>query len=88
MFRLAIDVGEIAPAAARNENLFARTIGVLNHGDAASAFTRLRRAHKPGGTGAKNQDIKLAIQGKFQCAVQSRMRIRTSLQCRIKCILR
>ena len=54
MFRLAIDVGEITSSAARNENLFAGTIGVLNHGDAASTFASLHRAHKSGGPGAKN----------------------------------
>ena len=54
MFRLAIDVGEITSAAARDENLLAGTIGVLNDGDAASTFTGLHRAHKPGGPGAKN----------------------------------
>jgi hypothetical protein len=54
MFRLAIGIGEITSAAARNENLFAGTIGVLNHGDAASPFASLHRAHKSGGPGAKN----------------------------------
>jgi hypothetical protein len=54
MFRLAIDVGEITSAAAGNENLFSGTIGVLDHGDAASTFTRLRSAHQASGAAAKN----------------------------------
>src|SRR5579862_424563 len=54
MFRLAIDIGEITSATARNENLFAGTLGVLDHGDAASPFAGLHRAHEPGGPGAKN----------------------------------
>jgi hypothetical protein len=74
MFRLAIGIGEITSAAARNENFFARTIGVLDHGDAASALASLHRAHKPGGPGAKNYGIKLVIQGRFLCTAQLRVR--------------
>ena len=65
MFRLAIGIGEITSATARNENLFAWTIGMLNDGDAASALASLHRAHKPGGPGAKNYGIKLVIHGSF-----------------------
>ena len=54
MFRLAIDVGEITSAPARNKNLFARAIGVLNHRHAAATFTSLHGTHKPSGTGTKN----------------------------------
>jgi hypothetical protein len=72
MFRPAIGIGEITSAAARNENLFARTIGMLNHGDAASALASFHRAHKPSGTGAKNYGIKLVIQGRLHCTAQLR----------------
>ena len=61
MFRLAVGVGEITSAAAGDEDFLARAIGVLDHGDAASTFTRLRRAHQPGGAAAKNQGIELMI---------------------------
>jgi len=54
MLRLAMGVGEITSAAAGDEDFLARAIGVLDHGDAASTFTRLRRAHQPGGAAAKN----------------------------------
>ena len=54
MFRLAVDIGEVASAAAGDEDLLARAVGVLDDGDAASAFTSLRRAHQPGGAAAKN----------------------------------
>lgn len=39
---------------ARNKNLFARAIGVLNHRHAAATFTSIHRTHKPSGTGTKN----------------------------------
>ena len=65
MFRLAIGIGEITPAAARNEDFFARTIGMFNHGDAASTPASLHRAHKSSGPGAKNYGIKLVIHGSF-----------------------
>ena len=70
MFRLAIGIGEITSAAARNENFFARTIGTFNHGDTASALASLHRAHKSSGPGAKNYGIKLVIQGRFHCTAQ------------------
>jgi len=70
IFRLAIGIGEITSAAPRNEDFFARAIGVLNYGDAASASASLHRAHKPGGPGAKNYGIKLVIQGRFLCTAQ------------------
>ena len=73
MFRLAIGIGEITPAAARNEDFFARTIGMFNHGDAASTPASLHRAHKSSGPGAKNYGIKLVIQGSFRCAAQLRV---------------
>ena len=41
MFRLAMGIGEITSAAARNENFLARAIGMLDHRDAASTFTSL-----------------------------------------------
>jgi hypothetical protein len=72
MFRPAIGIGEITSAAARNENLFARTIGMLNHGDAAATLASLHRAHKSSGTGAKNYGIKLVIQGRLHCTAQLR----------------
>jgi hypothetical protein len=61
-----VDVGEITAAAAGNENLLAGTIGVLNYGDVAPAFAGLHRAQESRGPGAKNQRIKLVVQGSFQ----------------------
>ena len=54
IFRLAMDIGEIASAAAGDEDFLAGAIGVLDHRDAASAFAGLDRAHQPGGAAAEN----------------------------------
>jgi hypothetical protein len=54
MFRLARDVGEITSTAPGNKDLFAGTLGVLNHGDAAATLASLHRAHKSRSPGAKN----------------------------------
>ena len=45
VFRLAVDVGEVAAASTGNEDLLASAIRVLNHGDTAPTFAGLRRAH-------------------------------------------
>ena len=54
MFRLAASIGEITSAAAGNEDFLAGAVGMLDHRDAASTLTRLRRAHQPGGAAAQN----------------------------------
>jgi hypothetical protein len=69
MLRLAIGIGEITSAAARNEDFLTRAIGTLNYRDAASALASLHRAHQPSGPGAKNYGIELVIQGSFRCTL-------------------
>ena len=58
VFRLAIKIREIAPAAAGNQDFFAGTIGALKHRNAAPAFAGLDRAEKSCGARAKNHGVK------------------------------
>jgi hypothetical protein len=57
IFRTAMNVGEVAAAAAGDENLFAQAVGALEDGDAASTFAGFDGAHKAGGASAKDQCI-------------------------------
>ena len=62
VFRAAVDIGEIAAAPARDQDLLANTVGVLQHRDAAAALAGLNRAHQSGGAGAKDENVKLVGQ--------------------------
>ena len=57
IFRLAMQVGEIAAAAAGNEDFLADPLRALEHCDAASALAGFDGAHQPGSTGAEDEDI-------------------------------
>ena len=52
-----VEVGEVAPPAARDEDLPARRFGVLDHQHAASALAGLARAHQAGRAGAEDDDV-------------------------------
>ncbi len=57
-----MDIGEIAAAPARDQDLLARTVGMLQHRDATAALAGLNRAHQSGGAGAKDENVKLVGQ--------------------------
>ena len=59
MLRPGVDVGEIAPAAARNQDLAARLAIALDHHDLAPALTRDGGAEEPGGARAENDGVVL-----------------------------
>src|SRR5258708_26385251 len=59
VFRLAMQVGEVAAAAAGNQDLFADARGTFEHGDAASALARFDGAYEPSRTAAENDDVKV-----------------------------
>lgn len=42
-----MEIGEVAPAATRNEDLFSRLVGVVNEEHPASALARREGAHHP-----------------------------------------
>jgi hypothetical protein len=52
-----VEVGEIAASATGDENLFAQTVGMFEHGNSASAFARLNGAHQAGCTATENQCV-------------------------------
>ena len=56
---LAADVGEIAAAAAGDENLFAQTVGVFENRDAASALAGLDGTHQARCAAAENQCVEM-----------------------------
>ena len=57
ILRLAVQVGEIAAAAAGNQNLLAQSVGVLEDRDAASALAGLDGAHQARRASAENQCV-------------------------------
>lgn len=58
MFRAAVQVREIAPAAARDQYLFANAIRMLQDGYPPATLTRLDSTHQSRGSGPNHQDIK------------------------------
>jgi hypothetical protein len=50
-------IGEIAPAAARYENLFSRLVRVINQENFASALTRREGTHHACGTGSEYDGV-------------------------------
>jgi hypothetical protein len=52
-----VDVGEVAPAAAGDEDLFADAFGVIEHQDAAATLTGGDGGHEPRCTGAEDEGI-------------------------------
>jgi hypothetical protein len=62
ILRAAVDVREIAAAAAGDEDFLANTIGTLEDGDAAAAFAGFGGAQESCGTSAENQGVKLVGQ--------------------------
>ena len=51
------DIGEVAAPAARNADLFARRLGVVDHQHGAAALAGLDRRHHAGSPGAQNDDV-------------------------------
>ena len=50
-------IGEIAPAAARDENFFSRLVGVVNQENLASALTRREGTHHACGAGSEYDGV-------------------------------
>jgi len=57
IFRRCENVGEIATAAAGDENFFADAVGKFDDGDAATTLARFNGAEQAGGASAKDQDV-------------------------------
>lgn len=56
-----VDVGEIAPSAAGNEDFFARLVGMIDHQHMATALPGGCRAHQPGTAGAQYYRVKFPL---------------------------
>ena len=54
IFGCGVNVGEIAAAAAGDENLFADAVGMFDHSDAAAAFAGFDGTEKACGAGAED----------------------------------
>lgn len=57
VFRRNLKVGEIAAAAAGDENFFADFLAAFDHQDAPAAFARLDGAHQTGSATAEDHHI-------------------------------
>jgi hypothetical protein len=57
ILRLAVDVGEVAAAAARDENFLSQPVGVFEQCNAAAALARFDSAHEAGGASAEDQCV-------------------------------
>src|SRR6266436_2353905 len=66
VFRLAMEIREIASSAAGNQDFFAGTIGALQNRNVASAFAGLDRAEKSRGARTKNHGVKFVDRCKGQ----------------------
>lgn len=58
ILRRAVNISEIASAAARDQNLLAQAVGVLEHGCAAAALAGLDGAHQAGSPASENYCVK------------------------------
>jgi hypothetical protein len=60
VFRAGGAVGEVAPPAARDADLFGRLLGVVDQQDLEAALAGDARTEHPGGTSAQNDRVKHA----------------------------
>jgi hypothetical protein len=58
-------VGEIAAAAAGDQNLLADTFGAFEDNNAAATLSRFDAAHQPGSATSKDDDVVLIHEGEL-----------------------
>ncbi len=56
-----MQVGEVAAAAAGDQDFFADTVGAFQDGNAATALPCLDGAHEAGRAAAENDDVKVVV---------------------------
>ena len=61
VFRLAVQVGEVAASAAGNQDLLADALGALQHYHTSSALAGFDGAHEPRRSAAQDDDVKLLL---------------------------
>ena len=59
ILRRAMDIGEVAAAAAGDEDFLPRGLGMVEHEDAPAPPARPHGAEQAGGTGAEHHDIEI-----------------------------
>jgi hypothetical protein len=62
-----MDVGEIASAAAGDQNFFAKAVCTFENGDALTAISGFDRAHQACRATAEDKCVKLASHGAVTC---------------------
>ena len=58
---LRVQVGEVAAATAGDEDLFARPLSALEHGDTAAAAAGFDRGHEARSAAAEDEDIETVL---------------------------
>jgi len=61
VFRRGVQIGEVAAAAAGDEDLLSRPVGVVEHEGAPSAPSRFDGAHQTGRACAQYEDIGVSV---------------------------
>ena len=61
VFGAGADVGEVAAAAAGDEDLVAGLVGVVEEEDAAAAAAGFEGGHQAGGAGAEDDDVEVCV---------------------------
>ncbi len=72
VFRLAVEISEIAASASGNQNFLPGTFASLQHRNFAPALPGLDGAHQPRSAGPQNQSVKVV--NYFFCQAASRFR--------------
>ena len=67
----AAEVGEVAAAAARDQDLLADLVGVLQHQHAAPALAGAQGAHQAGGAAARDDDVVALVHASTVLMIQS-----------------
>ncbi len=79
ILRARMDVGEVAPPAARDADLFARRLGMIEDHDAAPAFARFDRTHHAGSTGTDDHYVLPVCQNPLPFSLSFRQQHRKSI---------
>lgn len=81
-FRLAMQVGEIAPPAAGDQDFGARLVEMIQQQHLAAALSRGQSAHQPGGAGTDHDGVERLARAHVPLAAGPSFRlIRTSPSC-------
>ena len=63
ILRCAMQISEVAPASAGNQDLLPDSLGMFKHSNTATAFASFNGAHETGSTGTENDCVKRVFHG-------------------------